>query len=304
MSVHALPFVSVIIPVYNDAARLALCLAALETQTYPADRYEVIVVDNNSAVPVTEAIGSFSHAHFVREPRPGCAPARVTGIGHARGEILASTDADCIPDSSWIANGVECFLNTPNCGLVGGRIEVFCEEPGQMGAAAILSLATHLKQERFLRNGRWAMFANTFTSRQVMERVGPINPNLMMCEEIEWGQRIHAAGYRQAYAPDAVVRHPARSSIRQHCQRALRHELAWKQLREIAGIGVGVRFWIGQHFIWPMRDTCLDVLRNPHLTLVQKLKATGLACLLIPLRVTAYILMQLGVKFDIRKNWG
>lgn len=40
------PFVTVIIPVYNDSERLAICLKALEEQTYALDSYEVIVIDN------------------------------------------------------------------------------------------------------------------------------------------------------------------------------------------------------------------------------------------------------------------
>jgi len=42
------PFVSVIVPVWNDAERLARCLQALEAQTYAGDLYEAIVVNNHS----------------------------------------------------------------------------------------------------------------------------------------------------------------------------------------------------------------------------------------------------------------
>ena len=48
MSKLSTPFVSVIIPVYNDPERLKTCLQALEEQTYPKSAYEVIVVDNGS----------------------------------------------------------------------------------------------------------------------------------------------------------------------------------------------------------------------------------------------------------------
>src|SRR5262245_10159476 len=43
-----LPFVSVIVPVYNDARRLRLCLEALARQTYPAAAFEILVIDNDS----------------------------------------------------------------------------------------------------------------------------------------------------------------------------------------------------------------------------------------------------------------
>jgi hypothetical protein len=303
-SYGAEPFVSVIVPVYNDAVRLARCLAALEIQTYPADCYEVIVVDNGSEIPITPAIGPLVHARFEREPRPGGNVARVTGTKRARGEILAFTDADCLPDPAWIASGVACFLQTPNCGLVGGHIEVFAETGVRTTVAEILSISMHLKQERFVQNGRWAVFANLFTSRQVIEAIGPMNPEILSSGEIEWGRRIQAAGYRLTYAPNAVVRHPARRTILQHCQRAVRLEFAWKQLREIAGIGVGVRFWVGQHLARPLRDTYRDVIRHPHLAPLQKAQATALSCLLILLRIVAYLMIQTGVKFDMRKNWG
>jgi len=304
LSCEAEPFVSVIIPVYNDASRLARCLSALEVQTYPAHRYEVIVIDNGSEIPITEAIGRFAHARFEYEPRPGCNFARVTGIKRARGEILAFTDADCLPDPAWIAGGVACFLQTPNCGLVGGFIEVFVEKAIRPTVAEILSTAMHLKQERFMQSGHWAVGANLFTSRRVIEDIGAMNPEIFSSSEVEWGKRIYAAGYSQAYAPNAVVRHPARRSILQLCQRAMRMEYAWKQLREIAGIGVGLRFWVGQHLVWPLRDIYRDVIRNSNLKPIRKAQVTALSFFLILQRIVVYILMQAGLKSNVRKNWG
>ncbi len=299
------PFVSVIVPVHNDAARLARCLHALESQTYPPDRYEVVVVDNGSDVPVTRSIGEFPHARFEREPKPGDNAARIAGLACARGEIVACTDADCLPEPGWIAGGVACFLHTPNCGLVGGRIEVVVEDTGRRpSVAAILSAATHLKQERFVEQGRWAAFANLFTSRQVIERVGWINPALLTCGENEWCRRVDLAGYAVAYASGAVVRHPARTSVRQLCRRAVRFEFAWRQIREITGVRRSVRSWVGQYLVWPARDMYRDVIRYPHLTRIQKTQAVALACLLVVWRLSVALLMQSGIRFDPRKKWG
>jgi glycosyltransferase involved in cell wall biosynthesis len=299
------PFVSVIVPVYNDAARLARCLLALESQTYPPGRYEVIVVDNGSDVSVTPSLGEFPHTQFEREPRPGDNAARIAGVLWARGEMLAFTDADCLPEPGWIAGGVSCFLQTPNCGLVGGRIVVFVEDMGRRpGVAATLSAATHLKQERFVEHGRWATFANLFTSRQVIDHVGWINPALLTCGENEWCRRVDLAGYSMAYASGAVVRHPARASVRQLCRRAVRFEFAWRQIRGITGLRRSVRSWVGQYLVWPVRDMYRDVIRHPHLTRIQKTQAVALACLLIVWRLSVALLMQSGIRFDPRKKWG
>jgi len=56
------PFVSVIIPVYNDPIRLKTCLQALEEQTYPQNAYEIIVVDNGSDESIEPIVAEFSQA--------------------------------------------------------------------------------------------------------------------------------------------------------------------------------------------------------------------------------------------------
>jgi GT2 family glycosyltransferase len=300
----ALPFVSVIIPVYNDGERLARCLAALEVEDYPGDRYEVIVVDNGSRRPLQPAAARFTHARFESEPRPGIGRARVKGIALARGQVLAFTDADCVPAPDWISQGVARLLGTPGCGLVGGRIDVFARDPARPNLAESLSTAMHLKQERFLREGQWAVLANAFVPRRVVDAVGAMNPEVISSGEVEWGRRILAAGYRQVYAPEAIVRHPARGSIRELCQRAVRLEYGWHQLRTLSGLGLGMRHWLGQYLAGPLRATYRDVIRNPHLTPARRAQVAGLSCLLIQVRILAYVLVRAGVNIDVREHWG
>lgn len=61
------PFVPVVIPVYNDAQRLRETLEALRVQRYPADRYEVIVIDNGSEDESTEVARSFAEVKVLSE---------------------------------------------------------------------------------------------------------------------------------------------------------------------------------------------------------------------------------------------
>src|SRR5918998_5105397 len=104
------PFVSVIVPVYNDQEDLVLCLEALENQTYPKDRYEVVVVDNGSKESIEPVVSRFTCASAAREDRPGTYAARKNGLRLARGEIIAFTDADCIPTPQWLEKGVGKLL--------------------------------------------------------------------------------------------------------------------------------------------------------------------------------------------------
>ena len=73
------PFVSVIIPVYNDSKRLQICLNALDNQTYPKDKYEVTAIDNGSDEEVSPLVSVYRQAKAIYEAKPGSYAARNKG---------------------------------------------------------------------------------------------------------------------------------------------------------------------------------------------------------------------------------
>lgn len=89
METFTVPYASVVVPVYNDRVRLERCLTALELQTYPPDRYEVIVADNGPREPITDLMERLPHARTAVDGRPGPYAARNTGIGLACGVGVA-----------------------------------------------------------------------------------------------------------------------------------------------------------------------------------------------------------------------
>lgn len=208
-------FVSVIIPVYNDWERLFLCLEALGRQSYPKELFEVIVVDNGSKNGVGE-IHSYSDLNVIVcvEETPGSYAARNKGVSLARGAILAFTDSDCIPEVDWIREGVEKFLQTPNCGLVGGRIELFSKNPLSPTAVEVYDrIEMGFPQDIILEHQKYAFTANAFTSIEVIKNIGVFDGNLKSGGDREWGRRIFNAGYKQVFASQACVKHPSRSSF-------------------------------------------------------------------------------------------
>lgn len=214
-------FVSIIVPVFNDAERLRLCLEALAGQTY--SDCEVIVVDNASdeSQRIPEVVAEFSQALYAYEPQAGSYVARNRALPLAKGEILAFTDADCIPSSDWVEKGVQHLVETPNCGLVAGRVELFFRG-SHANSVELYESVTAFPQQRLLSQQRGAATANVFTFKAVMEAVGPFNASLRSNGDIEWGQRVFAAGYQQVYAHDVCVAHPARYTFEQLRRRTLR----------------------------------------------------------------------------------
>jgi glycosyltransferase involved in cell wall biosynthesis len=218
----AQPFVSVIIPVYNDAERLRLCLRALARQTYPRGRYEVVVVDNGSDESIEPAVAEFDRASLCREEQPGSYAARNRGLSVARGEVIAFTDADCLPAPEWIERGVGRLLGAPGCGLVAGRVEVFPNDPRRATAVELYEMVTYLQQRKHVEVERFGATANLFTRRAVFERVGTFKGEMLSGGDVEWGGRVAAAGYGMLYAEDAVVAHPARRTFKQLYRRVAR----------------------------------------------------------------------------------
>src|SRR5690349_8782081 len=100
-----LPVVSIIIPTYNRPAPLEQCLKALSQLDYPRDRFEVVVVDDGSTISpagIVEGFCSRLDIRMLRQANAGPAAARNLGAQEAKGQILAFTDDDCLPDPAWL----------------------------------------------------------------------------------------------------------------------------------------------------------------------------------------------------------
>ena len=113
---HPQTLVSVIIPARSEAANVGPCLAALAAQTYPRERWEVIVVDDRSEDGTGDAVRGLAATMplVVRVIRiddvpPGWSPkkyALTRAIAESTGEVILTTDADCRPEPGWIAGMV------------------------------------------------------------------------------------------------------------------------------------------------------------------------------------------------------
>ena len=222
--------VSVVIPVLNDPAGIEKCLEALENQSFSKECYEVIVVDNGSADKTSAVIKKFSDKNenepdskmqvcYKYEPARGLHKARNTGILQAKGEILAFTDADCIPECDWVENGAKAVQSTDNCGLVGGRIKVFPKDSNNPTAAELFEMVTAFRQKEYLERWHFAAPANVFTKREVISKVGVFSGTLKSGADVEWGKKVFNAGYKQFYSEKTIVKHPARHSLKQVLQK-------------------------------------------------------------------------------------
>lgn len=225
------PKVSVIIPVFNDPNRLRLCLQALAQQTYPKDSYEVIIVDNDSTFSIEPVVTQFDVVRTIHEKKPGSYAARNKGISIADGEIIAFTDSDCIPAPNWIEEGVSSLLSTPNCGLVAGKITLFCKDQNHPTAVELYESIMAFPQKRYIEENRYGATANVFTFMEVIRNVGLFNDRLTSGGDAEWGKRVYASGYMQIYSDEVCIKHPARSSFSELYNKIARTRLSMRSQR-------------------------------------------------------------------------
>jgi glycosyltransferase involved in cell wall biosynthesis len=242
--------VSVIIPVYDDYSGVVGCLECLERQRFEMGRVEVLLVDNGTPlerVPALEARFAGIGLKQLRCEVPGSYSARNAALEVARGELLAFTDADCVPDEGWLAAGIEALeAMGPGGGLVGGPIQVFAQEPEAPTLAERWELARAFPQEHYLRDLHFSATANAFTTRAVVERVGRFSQSLKSGGDREFGERVWAAGLPLVYAPRAIMRHPARRELGEllrKAERTTRGDYQRQQLQQPWSLGRRALEW-------------------------------------------------------------
>lgn len=205
--------ISVVVPVYNGADTIAQCIESLLGQDYPADRYDVIVVENGSTDDTTAIVERYP-VRLYRSPKRGVAQARNFGIAKTDADIIAMLDADCVAEKNWLTELARPYAD-PEIGGVGGPILDFVHP--NLTFVERFAAECHPLTNFFIPNkGEFLprlYGANCSYRRELLVRVGLMDTRLPMAHDVEISWRVQLqAGVRLAYAPDAVVYHYHRST--------------------------------------------------------------------------------------------
>lgn len=249
----ARPFISVIIPHLNQPEELRRCLESLKAQSYPADLFEIIVVDNGSDELPVAITDQFDRTRLLCEAEPGPGPARNRGAADSSGEILAFIDADCIADGGWLEELAKALTGPGDPQIVGGDVRVALARPGRSTWLEAYESVFAYQQHSYIGKKGFSGTGNLAVWRSAYDLVGPF-AGIEVSEDRDWGRRARAKGLTITYVPEMVVFHPARTSLaklREKWSRQLRHDfeewrragrssLAWI-LRAVAVAGSPVR---------------------------------------------------------------
>ena len=184
-----LPKISIVVPAFNEATMLPLCLDAIQKQDYKGD-FEVIIADNASTDNTVRIAQKFN-AKVVYEKRRGAVYARITGFNAATGEIIASTDADTLVPIDWLTS-IEIALRDQNYAGIVGAYEL--NNTNTFSKKLVGSFVPYL---RFIDKLVGAHFAgaNFAVRRLAYIEVGGFDPSFITGEDLELSRRLRDCGF-------------------------------------------------------------------------------------------------------------
>lgn len=208
------PFVSIIVPAYNEQTAVGKRIENLLSLDYPADKCEIIVVESGSTDGTHEivetTIGKRGNRHpelkLLRETeRQGKASAINLGKSHAKGEIVLVTDANAVFDTDVLKEMMPHFED-PKVGAVGGRYLV--SNPHNVYAA---SESFYWDLEYVMRRGEAALDSACLFHGEINAWRKDLAQadTRTLSEDLDMVIQIRRAGYKIEYEPAAVVCEPA-----------------------------------------------------------------------------------------------
>ncbi len=206
--------VSVVIPTKNRSALVAQAIDCIESQTIPRDRYEVIVVDNDSSDDTQAVLEKkariYSNLRYGIQEKRGAAATRNAGLRMAKGDLILFIDDDVQAEPKLIASHLGYQKKNPGASVI--------------GAVTIPWGETREPFRRYLRDHRilnpytpskgpidfsYYHTSNVSTPAESLIKVGGFNEafSIYGMEDIELGYRLEKSGSRMIFAPEAKAVH-------------------------------------------------------------------------------------------------
>lgn len=212
------PFVSIMVPAHNEGKVITKTVESLLALDYPHDRYEIIVINDNSSDNSSELLGNLQHKHKVRNlivintdavtGGKGKSNALNIGFKRSRGELIAIYDADNTPEKTALRYLVAEITNDDTLGAVIGKFRTRNRNTNLL--TRFINIET-LSFQWMAQAGRWKLFklctipgTNFIMRRSIVESIGGWDVKAI-AEDTEISFRIYMMGYRIKFQPKSVT---------------------------------------------------------------------------------------------------
>jgi mycofactocin system glycosyltransferase len=247
------PYVSVIIPVRNRPEDITASLQSLSRLDYPAEKMEVIVIDDASDDNTPEVVSTFPvHLIPLKEQREASF-CRNLAAKRAKGEILAFLDSDCVADPLWLKELIPAFSD-PSNGAVGGLVDSSLHEKGldrYEKVKSSLNMGSWSKSSREENHFFYLPSCNLLARTNIFLQLGGFREDMVVGEDVDFCWRLQDLGHHVEYRPVGRVYHKHRNKMRHFCARRfdygtsepLLQRLHAKRIKQFVFSLPGVIFW-------------------------------------------------------------
>ncbi|GAB6991098.1 glycosyltransferase family 2 protein [Paenibacillus pini] len=212
------PFVSIMVPAHNEGMVITQTVESLLKLDYPHDRYEIIVINDNSSDDSSVLLGQVQNRYPGRNlivintdsitGGKGKSNALNIGFEQSRGELIAIYDADNTPEKKALRYLVGEIMNDKSLGAVIGKFRTRNRNAGLL--TRFINIET-LSFQWMAQAGRWKLFklctipgTNFIMRREIVEQIGGWDVKAI-AEDTEISFRIYMMGYRIKFQPKAVT---------------------------------------------------------------------------------------------------
>ncbi|MEC0229979.1 glycosyltransferase family 2 protein [Paenibacillus alba] len=212
------PFVSIMVPAHNEGKVITKTVESLLALEYPHDRYEIIVINDNSSDNSSELLGQLQlkypgrHLTIINTDGvtggKGKSNALNIGFQQSKGEYIAIYDADNTPEKKALLYLVSEITNDPTLGAVIGKFRTRNRDANLL--TRFINIET-LSFQWMAQAGRWKLFklctipgTNFIMRREIVDRIGGWDVKAI-AEDTEISFRIYMMGYRIKFQPKAVT---------------------------------------------------------------------------------------------------
>ncbi len=210
-----MPSVSVIVPVRNESRSIEHTLRLLLTQDFPRDDFEVIVADgvstDDTVLIVRRLQSEFSNLKLVFNSEKLASSGRNTGIRHATKDVMVIVDGHChVPDRDYLQKLSAAFA-TSGADCLGRPQPLDVESPTRFQEAVSAARSSRLghnpDSDIYSNEAKFVPPQSTAVaySRRVFHTIGLFDQEFDACEDVEFNERVHAAGLTCYFTPEVKI---------------------------------------------------------------------------------------------------
>lgn len=215
--------ISIVIPTYNMATTIGMCLDAAFSSEY--ENFEVVVVDDHSKDNSVEIIKKYPCKLICLENRSGTSKARNMGALNSSGEIIFFTDADCLLQRDTLSIVNKTFDKSQSDVVMGGT---YTRMPYDMSFFSIFqSVFVNYSETRHSEPDYIAAHAMIIDA-QIFKKSGGFPENFLpIIEDVEFSHRLRRAGFKFVMNPAIQVQHIFDFSLPRSILNAFRKSAYW-----------------------------------------------------------------------------